>query len=786
MRTTLGLAVAVTAVTAATSSAAAVPAADAGAAADDPRPALVELQLAADERSGGARIELLREVIARVEAALSADSGAADRWGLDYLHGDLLERLGRPQEAAQAFADVLAHSPALEPYGRYRLARGQEEKGHPEVAAGVIAKVVAAPPRRLAEDAVRLFHRTLAKGGDCRLLGPISRGSLADPERRRIDLAVADCAVRRGEVERGRDLYLRLLREALADDTARLAAERLDRMLSRRPAPAAETGRLVGLALHEHGDFERAIHYLEPIVAAYSGTLSDAEYDVAYAVARAYFRREQFPLAAGSFSRLAERTTSPRRRARALYQAGRSLELAGDWAPADAAFRLAYRADPTGRIASSALFAGLRLEWRRGNEAAARELYRVLAAQPRWTGTAARAGLFMAASDLVRGRADRAGQWLDRASRAGRDTALEVAYWRGRKAELEDAADAAVAAYLDVLRIDSHHPLGREARTRLDRPELAEPAHEEGVRLAASTRTDDLYAAALLLGDSEPWGSAALARLRQRAAGDRNGGELLDLDSVPIGAWPLWRQSLDEPEEMLLALGLWREGTPAVGRHFPSTSPDLAFTAAGYLERAGEIRPAIRIAEILARRLPDRLPVAAQPRELRRLLYPFAHSELLVEHSLEQGVDPYLLAAIIREESRFDPRALSSASARGLTQFVHLTAQRIGRDIGLASLTPEDLYRPEVSIALGAAYLGELARRFDSRPHVMAAAYNAGEPQALVWRSWCFSDEPAEYYTKTNFSQTRGYLEKVLRSWAHYREIYSGAGRPAAGDSSLR
>jgi soluble lytic murein transglycosylase len=166
------------------------------------------------------------------------------------------------------------------------------------------------------------------------------------------------------------------------------------------------------------------------------------------------------------------------------------------------------------------------------------------------------------------------------------------------------------------------------------------------------------------------------------------------------------------------------------------------------------------------------MPPVAQPPELRRLLYPLAHGELVVGHALAQGIDPHLLAAVIREESRYDERALSGASARGLTQFVQPTAERIGRGIGLGRLSADDLYRPEVAIRLGAAYLGELTRSFRDGDHQAVAAYNAGAPQALLWRGYCFSPESAEYYSKVNFTQTRGYLEKVLRSRALYRDIH--------------
>ena len=272
------------------------------------------------------------------------------------------------------------------------------------------------------------------------------------------------------------------------------------------------------------------------------------------------------------------------------------------------------------------------------------------------------------------------------------------------------------------------------------------------------------------MGDGSGAGRAALARLRARFAADPT--VTLDLAPVPVADWPLWASPPRDPEDLLLALGIWGEGAPAMGRHFPVADPDLGYTGSLLLARAGEVRRSLQRAEIQRRRYGSRLPPPLVPVQLRRLLYPFAFSETLVVESLKRQVDPYLLAALLREESRFDPRALSGASARGLAQFVEPTARELGRRIGMGELSPDDLYRPEVAIALAAAHLRELIERFDGAIPRVVAAYNAGAAQAELWHRYCFSDEAAEYITKVSFAETRGYVESVLRSWGEYRDLY--------------
>jgi peptidoglycan lytic transglycosylase len=331
-----------------------------------------------------------------------------------------------------------------------------------------------------------------------------------------------------------------------------------------------------------------------------------------------------------------------------------------------------------------------------------------------------------------------------------------------------------VAQYLGALREDPYHPLAQMARLRLAASDLAPVARAEGLRRAASHLPGDLYAAWLLLGGDEPRGVAALAALRAHLAHDRRAAPFLDLKPVPPPDWPLWAESPQEPEELLLALGLWHEGEPAVRRYFPLSDPSLAFTASLYLAESGEIPTSMLIAESLLKRVPASVPTALLSGQLRRLLYPFAHDRLIVEAAKRNSIDPFLVAAIIREESRFDPRALSAASARGLTQFIYPTARQIAAgQAALTDLAPEDLYRPEVSIALGAAYLAQLESHFHGAVPLAVAAYNAGEAQARLWRSYCFSSELAEYFTKVTFGQTRAYLRKVLSSRAQYVEIYA-------------
>jgi soluble lytic murein transglycosylase-like protein len=731
--------------------------------ADDPRLLLVEQQLA----------ERLPEALAEVERLLATSPDLARRLGLDYLRGRLLDRLGKPLEAKDAFLTALSTNPSLSLYSYFWLAVEYERLGHPEMAAGLVARVVAAdPPFPQLGAAVRLLRRSLAAGGDCRVLGGIREARFAPVERREIQFARAECALRQGEPAKAWPLLMSVLAESRADEVAReaaeLAAERLSLERDSRLTLA------VGLTLHEHREFSRSSEVLDRLLPEGppdGRPLAPAEFASRYARVRNDFWQGRYQAAALGFGRLVEQAARGEQRADALYQQGRCLELAGDWHGAAAAFRRTFEADPNGSWGSAGLLAALRLEWRSGREAGALELYGLLLGRRQGRDHAARAALFLASSDLVRGRADRAAPWLDQAALLG-GSGPEVSFWRGRLAELAGDPGRAVASYLAALRADPYHPFADAARKRLAGPALAAATQAAGARLAGSGRLPDLAGAWLLLGEGQPQGAQALRALAGRLRDDPVASPYLRLAEVPVAEWQIWRAELRQPDEMLLALGLWEEGATAVPRHFPPSSPSLVFTGGRHLARAGEIQRALRLAESLEERLPASLPHRLLPVGYRELLYPLPYREEILGHAARHGVDPALLLAIIREESRFDPRALSAASARGLAQFTQPTSRRLAGRLGREEIPPGDLYLPEVSIALGAVYLEELGRLFPRAPLVAVAAYNAGEDQARLWMSHCFSRESAEYLSKVSFRQTRSYLAKVLASRAHYREIY--------------
>jgi len=152
---------------------------------------------------------------------------------------------------------------------------------------------------------------------------------------------------------------------------------------------------------------------------------------------------------------------------------------------------------------------------------------------------------------------------------------------------------------------------------------------------------------------------------------------------------------------------------------------------------------------------------------------PAPYREIIVRESKKRGLDPRLILSIMKQESGFKPRAKSIAAARGLLQLTIDTAQRYAARAGYSNLTEDDLYRPEVNIAVACEYLAELTRLFPDLQEAVAASYNGGEDNAARWLKRSAHRDPAVFTSEVGFSETKGYVQKVISNYRVYRQLYT-------------
>jgi soluble lytic murein transglycosylase len=152
--------------------------------------------------------------------------------------------------------------------------------------------------------------------------------------------------------------------------------------------------------------------------------------------------------------------------------------------------------------------------------------------------------------------------------------------------------------------------------------------------------------------------------------------------------------------------------------------------------------------------------------------YPLAFWELIQQKAQERGLDPYLILALIRQESLFDTRARSPAAALGLMQLIAPTAARVAKQLGLAAPSNEKLFEPEVNLTLGTQYLKDLLLRYSNNWHKAVAAYNAGEGAVDRWEKEILTDDIEEFVERIPYIETRGYVKLVLRNHRIYKRLY--------------
>ncbi|HEY1266703.1 MAG TPA: transglycosylase SLT domain-containing protein [Candidatus Binatia bacterium] len=171
--------------------------------------------------------------------------------------------------------------------------------------------------------------------------------------------------------------------------------------------------------------------------------------------------------------------------------------------------------------------------------------------------------------------------------------------------------------------------------------------------------------------------------------------------------------------------------------------------------------------------LSNQSPLTRYGDELLRYRYPLAYWDTVQKVAKESGMDPYLVVSLMRQESLFDPRALSPAAAHGLMQMLHSTATRTAARLKLAAPTREKLFDPELNLKLGVHHLKELLQRFSNSNVKAIAAYNAGAEAVSRWESRYAGAEDDEFVERIPYTETQLYVKLVLRNVRVYKKLYS-------------
>jgi soluble lytic murein transglycosylase len=208
-------------------------------------------------------------------------------------------------------------------------------------------------------------------------------------------------------------------------------------------------------------------------------------------------------------------------------------------------------------------------------------------------------------------------------------------------------------------------------------------------------------------------------------------------------------------------------------------SPTVQATRSWIFWRQGQLRPAITA---MKRAYPEYVTETGDslPDAVWQILFPIQFTDLLTANAGAAGVDPALVAAVIQQESTFDPGAVSAVGAHGLMQLMPPTGRALARAAGIKKLAVSQLHDPALGLKLGSVYLREMIDRFGGKIERAVAAYNAGPHRVAVWNLARPGMSAEEFVDSIPFSETRLYVMTVLASQEQYRRIYSLAPPAAA------
>ena len=233
----------------------------------------------------------------------------------------------------------------------------------------------------------------------------------------------------------------------------------------------------------------------------------------------------------------------------------------------------------------------------------------------------------------------------------------------------------------------------------------------------------------------------------------------------------------------LLLIGRLEEAADEL-RRLPPNAPVRA-TLAWIDWRLGNYRAAI---VNMQQAYPDWVGVAGDelPTGLWQVLYPLNYADVIVSRARQEGLDPSLVAALIWQESAFDPSAVSSAGARGLMQIMPPTGRVVSRKLGRAAgkksavrkVPTPNLTDPITALTLGTHYLRQMLDRYGGRVERALAAYNAGPTRVNSWNAARPNMSAEEFVESIPFVETRAYVMNVLQHQEQYRRLYALASAP--------
>jgi soluble lytic murein transglycosylase len=273
------------------------------------------------------------------------------------------------------------------------------------------------------------------------------------------------------------------------------------------------------------------------------------------------------------------------------------------------------------------------------------------------------------------------------------------------------------------------------------------------------------------------YGRLAHRQLARRGGAPAEGVRLASREQLPVPPAP--PIPTDAVIRLLLANGLYQDalGELRYAQRAWGSSTRIDATIAWTYNQMGELRRAITL---MRRAYPQHLTAGGEhlPDELLQVIFPLTYWDSIRAQAALRGLDPYLIAALIAQESTFDPQARSVANAWGLMQIMPATGRRLARTLGIRRFTTATLTNPEISIRMGTLHFSHVVQQYGGI-HYALASYNAGGSRVSRWKAERPDLDEDEFIDDIPFPETQNYVKRILGTAEDYRMLYGrGDGTP--------
>ncbi len=230
----------------------------------------------------------------------------------------------------------------------------------------------------------------------------------------------------------------------------------------------------------------------------------------------------------------------------------------------------------------------------------------------------------------------------------------------------------------------------------------------------------------------------------------------------------------------LLAAGLYDDGLNELryAQKAWGTSPAIDATTAWVYHHQGDLRRGITA---MRRAYPQFLAAGGEgfPPEILQIIFPLTYWEAIRKNAALHDLDPYIVAALVAQESTFDASAHSVANAWGLMQILPSTGRRLAAAVGIRRFATPMLTNGDTNIRLGTLYFKRLIQQFGGTYYALAS-YNAGENRVIRWKAERPGMEEDEFIDDIPFPETQNYVKRILGTAEDYRRLYGdgAAGQP--------